>query len=146
MRFALSSAPLDPAALARDTHRSAAGALVTFEGWIRDHNEGRGVTALEYEAYGPLAQAEGERIALAAEERFDVEAVRCVHRVGRLVVGEIAVWVGASAAHREAAFGACSYVIDEVKARVPIWKKEHYADGSSKWTAPGRPAPAARGT
>ena len=144
MRFALSSGPLDPAALERDMGRAAAGALVTIHGWVRDHNQGRSVTALEYEAYAPMAQAEGEKIALEAERRFEVEAVRCLHRVGRLAVGETAVWVGVAAAHREAAFRACSYIIDEVKTRVPIWKKEHYADGTSEWTVPGAAGERAR--
>jgi molybdopterin synthase catalytic subunit len=138
MKFSLSGAPLDTAALEGEMRGPAAGALVTFHGWVRDRNEGRGVTALEYEAYAPLAQAEGERIALEAEKAFEVESVRCVHRVGRLAVGEAAVWVGVTAAHRDAAFRACRYVIDEVKERVPIWKKEHYVDGSSEWTAPAR--------
>ncbi len=116
--------------------RPAAGALVTFEGWVRDHSAGRRVSALEYEAYAGLAEREGERIALEAERDFDVEAVRCVHRVGRLAVGDVAIWIGVTAAHREAAFAACSRVIDRVKERLPIWKKEHYADGSSAWTGP----------
>jgi len=131
---------LDTAELSRELRESAAGALVTFEGWVRINNAGRQVSALEYEAYEPVAVNEGELIAAGAERRFEVNAVRCVHRIGRLSVGETAVWVGVTAPHREAAFGACSHVIDEVKRRVPIWKKEHYADGTSEWTYPGSAA------
>ncbi len=139
-RFSLSTAPLDPAMLVAALRDAAAGALVTFEGWVRAENEGRAVRALEYEAYGTLALKEGERIAVEAGERFAVTSVRCVHRLGRLSVGEAAVWIGVTAAHRGPAFAACSYVIDEVKRRVPIWKKEHYADGASEWTCPGHEA------
>ena len=106
---------------------------MTFEGWVRDHNEGEAVHALEYEAYPELAEKEGHRILIEARERFGVIGLAAVHRVGRLRIGELAVWVGVSAAHRGAAFDACRYVIDELKARVPIWKKEHYATGASGW-------------
>lgn len=110
-----------------------AGALVTFEGHVRNHNDGRAVVSLEYEAFEALALEEGNRILAEALQRFPVTAAACVHRVGKLAIGEIAVWIGVSAAHRSAAFSACEYIIDEVKARVPIWKKEHYADGNAEW-------------
>jgi len=139
-RFSLSSLPLDTSALSCGMRGSAAGALVTFEGWVRDGGARRKVSALECEAYEPLALKEGERILLAAERVFDVNSIRCVHRVGRLSVGEAAVWVGVTAPARDAAFRACSHVIDEVKRRVPIWKKEHYADGSSAWSDAARAA------
>ena len=131
--FKISAEPLDPAALKRELADAHAGACVTFEGWVRDHNDGRPVRALDYEAFGALAEREGERIVAEAREKFSVVALRCVHRVGALQIGDLAVWVGVAAAHRGAAFDACRYVIDEAKARVPIWKKEHYADGSSEW-------------
>jgi molybdopterin synthase catalytic subunit len=141
MDFALSPHPLDPAALAAGLADTRAGAWVTFEGRVRNLNEGRAVVALEYEAYGPLAEKEGARIVAEARERFAVLAVSCTHRTGRLALGDLAVWVGVTAAHRGAAFDACRYVIDQVKARVPIWKKEHYADGATEWIncAPGGP-------
>ena len=126
----------DPAACRRALAAEAAGAFVAFEGWVRDHNGGRAVTALEYEAYATLATSEGEAILAEAADRFEVEAVHAVHRTGRLAIGDLAVWVGVSAAHRGAAFHACRYVIDEVKARVPIWKREHYADGTVEWVDP----------
>jgi molybdopterin synthase catalytic subunit len=131
--FSLSSEPLDPTALQRALGDSRAGACVTFEGWVRNHNDGRPVLALDYEAFAVLAEREGARIVAEARERFDVLALACVHRIGALQIGDLAIWVGVAAAHRDAAFGACRYVIDEAKARVPIWKKEHYADGTSEW-------------
>jgi molybdopterin synthase catalytic subunit len=88
---------------------------------------------LEYEAYETLAVKEGKRIVAEALARFGVRRVACVHRLGELAIGELAVWVAVSAAHRDEAFAACRYVIDEVKQRVPIWKKEHYPDGDSGW-------------
>lgn len=134
--FEIASDPIDPAACRRALAAEAAGAFVAFEGWVRDHNGGRAVTALEYEAYATLATSEGEAILAEAADRFEVEAVHAVHRTGRLAIGDLAVWVGVSAAHRGAAFDACRYVIDEVKARVPIWKREHYADGTVEWVDP----------
>ena len=111
-----------------------AGAYASFEGWVRNHNEGRaGVLRLEYEGYEQLGVKEGERIIAEALARFDITKAHCIHRLGELEIGELAVWVGVSAAHRGAAFDACRYIIDEVKHRVPIWKKEHYADGDSGW-------------
>lgn len=131
--FRLASEPLVPAELQRQLIDSHAGACVTFEGWVRDHNDGRSVRALDYEAYAELAEKEGARIIAEAKAKFEVRAIHCVHRVGSLAIGDLAVWVGVSAAHRGAAFDACRYVIDEAKARVPIWKKEHYASGASEW-------------
>lgn len=111
----------------------ACGGYAAFEGWVRDHNEGQRVTALEYEAFAPLAQREGERILTESRDRFGVRHAVCVHRIGSLRLGELAVYVAVSAAHRDEAFRACRYIIDEVKHRVPIWKKEHYVSGDSGW-------------
>lgn len=134
--FRISSEPIDAAVLARELANSGAGACVTFEGWVRDRNEGRAVRRLDYQAYAALAQNEGERILAEVRGRFAIVSARCAHRVGSLAIGELAVWVGVSAGHRDAAFAACRYVIDEVKKRVPIWKNEHYADGESGWLHP----------
>jgi sulfur-carrier protein adenylyltransferase/sulfurtransferase len=131
--FRLSSEPLDPAALRVALADRSCGGYASFEGWVRDHNEGRRVRHLEYEAFEPLAVKEGERVLAEAVERFGVERAACVHRVGDLALGELAVWVGVSARHRHEAFLACRYIIDEVKHRLPIWKKEHYEDGDSGW-------------
>jgi len=111
----------------------AAGGYASFEGWVRNHNEGLPVRHLEYEAFEPLAIKEGERIVAEAIKRFGIEHAACVHRIGDLAIGEMAVWVGVSARHRAEAFQACRYIIDEVKHRVPIWKKEHYENGDSGW-------------
>lgn len=133
MSFKITSAVIDPVARKRELEQKAAGACVTFEGWVRDHNDGEPVQALEYEAHLGIAEKEGARIVAEALERFAVTSVHCEHRVGKLAIGDCAVWVGVSAAHRGAAFDACRYVIDETKARVPIWKKEHYASGTMGW-------------
>jgi molybdopterin synthase catalytic subunit len=131
--FRLSAEPLDPAALQRPLADARAGACVTFEGWVRNRNEGQPVLSLEYEAYAPLAEKEGERILEEARNKFSLLSAAGVHRVGHLQIGEIAIWVGVAAEHRDAAFEACRYIIDEAKARLPIWKKEHYAGGATAW-------------
>ncbi len=131
--FRISTTPIHPAELKPLLSDAHAGACVEFEGWVRNHNEGRPVLALDYEAFAPLAEKEGERILAEAKTKFPICEAVCVHRVGSLAIGDLAVWVGVSSAHRGAAFDACRYIIDEAKARVPIWKKEHYADGSSDW-------------
>jgi len=131
--FSFSNAPLEPERYRDALADAAAGGYSSFEGWVRDHNEGKHVRHLEYEAFESLAIKEGARIVQEAIERFGVTRAACVHRVGDLAIGELAVWVGASSAHRAEAFAACRYIIDEVKHRVPIWKKEHYVDGDSGW-------------
>ena len=125
--------PIDPDALRRELFDPAAGAYCGFEGWIRNHNEGQSVLRLEYEAYEPLAQTEGETILAEARSQYPHLHAHCVHRTGMLEIGECAVWVGVSAPHRDEAFQACRYIIDQLKVRLPIWKKEHYADGNSGW-------------
>jgi molybdopterin synthase catalytic subunit len=131
--FHIVSAPIDPIERKRELEKSDAGACVTFEGWVRNHNEGEAVQALEYEAHLGLAEKEGARIVAEALARFAVSAAYCEHRVGKLTIGDCAVWVGVSAPHRGAAFDACRYIIDETKSRVPIWKKEHYSSGAAGW-------------
>ncbi|HEX5460039.1 MAG TPA: ThiF family adenylyltransferase [Steroidobacteraceae bacterium] len=133
MSFRFSSTPLDESALRAELIDPACGGYAAFEGWVRNHNEGLRVRRLEYEAFEPLAIKEGERILAEAIARFGVEHAACVHRIGALAIGENAVWVGVTARHRDEAFRACRYIIDEVKHRVPIWKKEHYENGDSGW-------------
>lgn len=135
-RFRISASPIDTQALRASLEAHGAGACVCFEGWVRDHHQGRAVRGLEYEAYVELAQSEGERVLDEAVERFGLIAAGCVHRVGSLALGEIAVWVGVSAGHRDAAFAASRYVIDEIKQRVPIWKRETYVEGDAGWIHP----------
>ena len=131
--FSFSTAPLDTAAYREALADPSCGGYASFEGWVRDHNEGRQVQRLEYEAFAALAEREGERIVAEAVEKYGVRRAACVHRIGDLALGEMAVWVGVSAPHRGEAFAACRYIIDEVKHRVPVWKKEHYVDGDSGW-------------
>lgn len=133
MSFTLQSAAIDEGSLRASLANEQAGACATFEGWVRNRNDGQAVNALEYEAFAPLAEKEGARILAEAKARFPILAARCVHRVGLLRLGEMAVWVGVAAEHRAAAFDACRYIIDEAKARVPVWKKEHYASGATAW-------------
>ena len=134
-KFALSISPLDTARLAGSLHAGHAGAFVSFEGRVRNTDGTRTVVALEYDAYPPLCLKEGA--AILSEALPGVIDARCVHRVGRLAVGDVAVWIGVIAGHRDEAFHACRFIIDEVKRRVPIWKKEHYRDGSSEWIGLG---------
>lgn len=124
---------IDPDQLRKNLFDVGAGAYCSFEGWIRNENEGHSVLRLEYEAYEPLALTEGEKILDEARQKFPYLHAHCVHRTGMLEIGECAVWVGVSSAHRDEAFQACRFIIDQVKVRLPIWKKEHYADGHSGW-------------
>ncbi|MGD9600040.1 MAG: ThiF family adenylyltransferase [Steroidobacteraceae bacterium] len=143
-RFHFTTAPIDVAAARAALADPAFGGYAAFEGWVRDLNEGRRVEHLEYEAFEALGRIEGERILAEACARFGVTRVACVHRLGDLGIGELAVWVGVSTPHRDEAFRACRYIIDEVKHRLPIWKKEHYVDGDSGWVNCERCAAAPR--
>ena len=133
MSFKISDQPIQSDPLRQEVLDDAAGGFVSFEGWVRNHNEGQAVNGLEYSAYVPLAEKEGVRIIEEAKERFDIAAAACVHRVGILEISDMAMWVGVSSAHRGAAFEAARYIIDEVKDRVPIWKREHYVNGATTW-------------
>lgn len=135
-RFALADAPFEIAPLRARLLRAEAGAYASFEGWVRNHNDGRAALGLRYDAYVALAETEGEAIVADALRRFAIADAACVHRIGDLTVGDLALWVGVSAAHRDAAFAACRWIIDEVKARVPIWKHERYAEGDAAWLHP----------
>jgi molybdopterin synthase catalytic subunit len=115
--------------------RPGTGAVVTFVGNTRDHNAGRKVDRLEYEAYPEMAVREMEGIAGEARQRFGAIGVAIVHRVGVVEIGEASVAIAVSAAHRDAAFQACRFAIDRLKEIVPIWKKEHY-QGGEVWIGP----------
>jgi adenylyltransferase/sulfurtransferase len=132
-RFEVSGEKLDIPALGASLRDRASGAFTSFEGRVRDHNDGRKVDGLDYEMFEPLALSEGEAILREAAERFGVNGIHAVHRHGTLAIGDCAVWVGVVAAHRDEAFKACRYVIDALKHRLPIWKKEHYLDGTAEW-------------
>ena len=132
--FHLSHIPLEQLDLREGFNSSQAGAFCSFEGWVRDHDEeGKKVIGLEYEVFEALCRKEAGEIFKEIKKIFDVLDVKAFHRVGKLKVGEMAVWIGVLAAHRDAAFKACRYLIDEIKNRLPIWKKEHYFNGSSGW-------------
>ncbi|HVO11757.1 MAG TPA: molybdenum cofactor biosynthesis protein MoaE [Vicinamibacteria bacterium] len=122
-------APIDVPALA--TAAPCDGAVALFVGVVRDENAGRAVLRLEYEAYEEMALAQMAEIAAEAHRRFPVTELRMVHRLGRLRIGEASVVVAVASPHRDEAFLACRFAIDTLKARVPIWKKEYYADGSA---------------
>ena len=116
-----------------DGENHGVGARSVFEGVVRDTNDGHQVRKLEYECYEPLAIKEGNQILDEAIKKFDLINAFCIHRVGTLEIGETAVIVIATSGHRDEAFKGCRYIIDEVKSRVPIWKKEHYEDGETEW-------------
>ena len=140
----LTDAPLDVAALLAEVRHSD-GALCLFVGVVRDENDGRTTTSIEYEAYGPMAEAEMTRIFDGLAREFPGVKIRMTHRVGRLSVGEASVAIAAVSPHRAEAFAACRAAIDRVKSTVPIWKKEFHPDGSSEWVDPTRaPAGGAR--
>lgn len=132
-KFRINSQAVEAEALKKELFDPAAGGFVSFEGWVRNRNEGKNVTHLEYQAYDALAVKEGEKIIAEALKRFDVVDAIVEHRVGDLQIGDVAVVVHVSSVHRGPAFDACEYIIDELKIRVPIWKKEHYTDGDSGW-------------
>ncbi len=109
------------------------GGYVCFEGIVRDHNEGKDVTHLHYEAYETLALKELKRICLEAKEKYELDQARVVHRTGHLDINDIAVMIQVASPHRNEAFVGCRYIIDQLKTRVPIWKKEFYRSEDSHW-------------
>jgi molybdopterin synthase catalytic subunit len=133
----LTDRPIDPATLLRQVESAERGGIACFFGAVRNHHAGRAVLRLEYSAYGAMAEAECARIVTETLARWPV-AVALRHRVGRLEVGDTAVGIAVAAAHRDEAFAACRHVIEEVKRRVPIWKREIYADGTEEWADPTR--------
>jgi molybdopterin synthase catalytic subunit len=131
----LTERPIELAALVSAVQSPERGGIAVFLGLVRNHDDGRAVVRLDYSAYGPMAEAECGRIVAEAASRWDA-AIALEHRIGPLSVGDTAVAIVAASAHREAAFASCRFVIDEVKRRVPIWKREHYADGTLVWVDP----------
>ncbi|NJC82264.1 molybdenum cofactor biosynthesis protein MoaE [Planosporangium mesophilum] len=129
---AVTTEPLDVAAHERLVARAAAGAVVSFAGIVRDHDDGRGVLELEYEGHPSAGRILAE---VAAEIAADpaVYAVAVSHRIGRLEIGDVALAAAVSTAHRAEAFAACARLVDEVKARLPIWKRQGFADGTEEW-------------
>ena len=130
--FEIVDRPIDAAAVTAAVAAPATGATCTFLGTTRDHNDGRAVTELEYEAYPEMAVAELRKIGDEARRRWPIARIAIVHRVGVVPIGEASVVIAVSSAHRVAAFEACHFAIDRLKEVVPIWKKEHF-DGGEVW-------------
>ncbi len=129
--IALREVPIDAAIIGRSIRSDRDGALITFEGVVREASRGRTVKALVYEAYGAMAQRQMEQLADQARGRWPISDLAIVHRLGHLAVGEVSVVIAVAAPHRGEAFDACEWLIDELKRSVPIWKKEIYTEGEA---------------
>jgi molybdopterin synthase catalytic subunit len=134
----LTERPIDIGLLVERVESDTRGGIAVFLGTVRNHHDGREVERLEYSAYGPMAEAECARIVAEAERTYGA-VVALEHRIGALGIGDVSVAVAAGAPHRDEAFAACRYAIEEMKRRVPIWKREYYADGSVGWVDPTAP-------
>jgi molybdopterin synthase catalytic subunit len=132
----LTNGPIDHCGLTEQVRQAHSGAVVTFLGTVRDLTDGRVTTALDYEAHPALAEKALAEIEAEARRRWPVGDMALVHRLGRLDVGDVSVAIAVSCPHRAEAFEACRYVIERLKERVPIWKKENWADGSGEWVHP----------
>jgi MoaE-MoaD fusion protein len=139
-RASLVRQPINTARISQPLRAPEDGALAVFEGIVRDNSRGRRTLYLDYEAYEPMALTKLEELAEEALAKFDIRDARVVHRLGRLEIGDTSVLIVVASAHRAAAFDACRWLIDTLKRTVPIWKKEHFADGAV-W-ADGEPFPA----
>ncbi|HEY2821938.1 MAG TPA: molybdenum cofactor biosynthesis protein MoaE [Candidatus Acidoferrum sp.] len=122
--------PIDASALVRHVRTDSDGAIVTFDGCVRDNSHGRRTLYLDYEAYESMALAKLSEIAADTHAKFAIDRIAIAHRLGRLEIGETSVLIAISSPHRAAAFDACRFAIDTLKRTVPIWKKEYFADGS----------------
>jgi molybdopterin synthase catalytic subunit len=136
IRSAIVDREIDPSLLTREVKSDAAGAISVFIGTVRDFSEGRSVIRLEYDAYRAMAESELAAIVQEAAEKFEIESLVAEHRIGELSVGDVSVAIAASHAHRTAAIGCAQFVIAEIKKRVPIWKREHFVDGTREWVDP----------
>jgi molybdopterin synthase catalytic subunit len=128
--FLLTREPIDHAVLVAHVRAAEDGAVVTFDGCVRNHSHGRRTLYLDYEAYESMALAKIREISAAIHEKFAIHRVAIAHRLGRLQIGETSVFIAVSAPHRRAAFDACRFAIDTLKRTVPIWKKEYFEDGA----------------
>lgn len=135
--LSLTHEPIEPAALLRAVKRPDCGGLVLFLGTVRDLTDRQVTVALEYEAYAGMAEKELNKIADEARKRWPIGGLAVAHRLGRLNIADVAVGVAVSCPHRADAFDAARYVIDEIKKRVPIWKRDHTPDGAAAWVHPG---------
>lgn len=141
MYSAVTTEPIDPAALIGRVGDAEDGAVLLFLGIVRDHNEGRAVSGMEYEAYAEMAERELGRIGSEAAELLGTDRLAVVHRVGVLAIGETSVAIAVSSPHRQQAYAASRYVIEEIKKRLPVWKREHYLDGERSWLPGHTPRP-----
>jgi molybdopterin synthase catalytic subunit len=132
-RASILTREIDPALLINEVSSPQYGAISIFVGTVREVNEGRSVSAIEYSAYKTMASAELDRILDEAEALFGVSALVVEHRIGLLGLGDVSVAIAAAHPHRGPALDCTRFVIEEIKKRVPIWKKEHYADGTREW-------------
>ena len=139
MIVALTREPIDAGRLSATLIAPDCGAVVTFTGTVRDHHQGRRVKGLSYDAYEAMALPLLEEIAAGARDRFSLSRLVVIHRLGDMAVGEASVLIGVASPHREEGFAACRFLIDTIKAQVPIWKKEFYEDGSA-WIEGDLPA------
>ncbi|MDQ4079238.1 MAG: molybdenum cofactor biosynthesis protein MoaE [Gemmatimonadota bacterium] len=136
MRTAIVRRPIDPQALLAEVARSANGATILFLGTVRDVNDGRAVSGIEYASYESMAARELETIAREASTRFGTDDIVVEHRIGQLVLGDVSVAIVVAHPHRAEAYDASRFVIEELKRRVPIWKREDYVDGTREWVDP----------
>jgi molybdopterin synthase catalytic subunit len=133
LRTFITSDPLDVAALLAEVGTPEDGAILVFAGTVRQHNEGRAVAGLRYDAYAAMAEAVLRQIAEETAARWDVSRLAAAHRTGDLAIGEASVVIAVSSPHRAEAFEAGRYMIEEIKQRLPVWKQERYAEGAERW-------------
>jgi molybdopterin synthase catalytic subunit len=139
LRTAIVDRPIDPCALVAEVARSGIGATVLFVGTVRDTNEGRAVNGIEYSAYRSMAERELADIVAEAAERFGLREIAVEHRIGFLGLGEASVAIGVAHPRRGPAYDASRHIIEQLKRRVPIWKREHYVDGTREWVGCAEP-------
>ena len=133
----LTSDPIDYAELTESVRSTASGAVVLFLGTVRELTDGHRTVALDYDAYGPMAEVKLQELETEARGRWPIDQLAIVHRVGHLELGEVSVAVAVSCPHRDDAFEAARFLIDTLKVTVPIWKKENWSDGTTEWVHPG---------
>jgi molybdopterin synthase catalytic subunit len=131
--FKVTTEPLDIRTVNDLVKRPTDGAVVTFDGIVRNNFDGRAVHALEYEAYAAMAEKKMAQIGQEVRQKFPIGEIAMIHRLGRLDIGESSIVIAVAAPHRHEAFEACAYAMDRVKEEVPVWKKEFFNDGDEHW-------------
>jgi molybdopterin synthase catalytic subunit len=143
MTSSITTAPIDPGAVLAAVGSPADGAALLFLGTVRDHNDGRAVTGIHYDAYAAMAEDVLARVVEEAAARADTDRIAVVHRLGELRVGEVSVAIAVSSPHREEAFATARFIIEEIKLRLPVWKQERYQSGGARWLDGATPPAAA---